>query len=143
MPPLHCQRLSNPALSSADVMAFPEPKQPDADYPPKAVAKISFAAGGYSDEKEREIPVETLVDYIIAALRTMKNKEGSTMTSIRRLLCSEGFLTPATDIRPAVILALKQGKIERPPSAVKAGVYGRYVAVEDKPRINKPAKRGV
>ncbi|KAH9507858.1 hypothetical protein Btru_053077 [Bulinus truncatus] len=93
--------------------------------------KLRNALGADTLDQGKEVPINKQVKLIVAALRALNNEQGSTVSEIKRLLCSQGCLNPSDDLRTAIILALKKQKIRRPMSAVKAGVYGKYVLVAD------------
>ncbi|GFO04691.1 hypothetical protein PoB_003119600 [Plakobranchus ocellatus] len=112
-------------------MAYPGPRNPEENFPQRAIARVSGSAETDGGNRKQEVvsPRELLL-LVVAALRVLDNQEGSTMSEIRRVLVSGGYLSPSMDVRPALILGLKRRIIRRPLSAVKAGVYGRYVEVE-------------
>ncbi|KAK0052920.1 histone H1A sperm [Biomphalaria pfeifferi] len=111
-------------------MSFPSPKKPDSYFPPIASVKIRNAAGGDTFDPGEEVPVSEMVNMIVEALEELDNEQGSTVSEIKRFLTSKKLLNQNADLRPGIILALKTNKIKRPLSAVKAGVYGKYVLEE-------------
>ena len=112
-------------------MAYPGPRNPEENFPDRVLTKVvECPQADNSEKKEDDLSAPELLLLIVAALRVLDNREGSSMQEIRRVLVSGGYITPSMDVRPALVLGLKRNVIRRPLSAVKAGIYGRYVEVE-------------
>lgn len=88
------------------------------------------------------MPVCVLVKLITFAIRYLDNKRGSTLKEIQKVLVYSNTISAQTDLRPAMILALKIGEIARPDDAVKAGIYGRYVLGDGIPIFLGKTKSG-
>ena len=123
-------------------MAYPGPRNPEENFPVRAITKIVESKEADNNETNDEIiaPKDLLL-LVVAALRVLKNEDGSTMNEIRRILISGGFITPSLNIRPALILGLKKNVLRRPLSAIKANAYGRYIEVEKNAICGTSTKR--
>ncbi|KAK6960076.1 hypothetical protein BgiMline_035255 [Biomphalaria glabrata] len=101
--------------------------------------------GFCEDEMSPELTLMLMVQLILIALQTLKNPKGSTLRDIRKILYRAGVIDETTDIRRAMIVALKYGLIARPVWAVKAGIYGIYVEGDGVPiyagRKSRPKQR--
>ncbi|GFR96434.1 hypothetical protein ElyMa_006297900 [Elysia marginata] len=123
-------------------MAYPEPRNREDNFPERAIRRISVSKEiDHNETEEESLSPEDILLLTLAALRVLENDNGSTMNEIRRILVSGGFITPSIDIRPALILGLKGNVIKRPLSAIKAGVYGRYVEVKENTTGKSSAKK--
>ena len=101
--------------------------------------------GTGSDERAKpDLPLAVMVRLIVLALQKMADPRGSSLKDIRRFLTTVGVIEESTDMRQAMIVALKLGAIARPVWAVKAGLYGRYVQGDGIPifagRKSRPKK---
>ncbi|CAG5135315.1 unnamed protein product [Candidula unifasciata] len=116
-------------------MTLVGPKVPDANYPPQ-VSTEGITSTEWEDSADKrddnDIPIPALVKLVISALRFLRNRKGSSVADIQRFLSSEGYVFSAGQLRAAIIQAMKEGTIQRPPSAVEKGVYGLYILVEGK-----------
>ncbi|RUS86481.1 hypothetical protein EGW08_005731 [Elysia chlorotica] len=101
-------------------------------------------ARGSDVQHRAELPLPVLVRLIVIALQKISDPKGSSLKDIRRLLASVGVIEESTDLRQAMIVALKLGAVARPVWAVKAGLYGRYVQGDGIPifagRKSRPQK---
>lgn len=124
-------------------MALVGPKMPDANYPPQVKTEgIASTAPDVSSEQRDDISLPDLVKLVTSALRLLANRNGSSVADIQRVLSSEGYVITAGRLRAAIIQAMKEGTVQRPLSAVEAGVYGLYVPVEGK-GAQKPKRRAM
>ncbi|GFR83159.1 hypothetical protein ElyMa_004116400 [Elysia marginata] len=82
---------------------------------------------GSLEQRKPELPLAILVRLIVLALQKISDPRGSSLKDIRRFLATAGVIEETTDLRHAMIVALKLGAVARPVWAVRAGLYGRYV----------------
>ncbi|XP_035825461.1 uncharacterized protein LOC101862942 [Aplysia californica] len=118
-------------------MAFPSPTKPDIinfSRPPplgkNGKGIFSRHVDGKNEvrgeEERKKIGADVLLGMVEGALRRMEREHGSTLQDIRRHLVSGQLIHQRTDIRPAVILGLRKGRVVRAAGAVEAGLLGRY-----------------
>ena len=107
----------------------------------------SSLGGEETDHREQrrpELPVLVQVRLIVLALQKIADPKGSSLKDIRKFLTTVGVIEESTDMRQAMIVALKLGAVARPVWAVKAGLYGRYVQGDGIPifagRKSRPKK---